>query len=69
MVKHSQLNRHENHTIYGEYFFSLVFLAVIPPKNNFSFNEMDKIQKMAETGLQCYAEMKMIFSNLHKTLH
>ncbi len=30
---------------------------------------MDKIQKMAETGLQCYAEMKMIFSNLHKTLH
>lgn len=37
--------------------------------NNFDFNEMDKIQKMAETGLQCYAEMKMIFSNLHKTLH
>lgn len=25
--------------------------------NNVNFNEMNKIQKIAETGLQCYAEM------------
>ena len=35
--------------------------------NNFSFNEMNKIQKIAETGLQCYAEMWMIFIHLYKT--
>ena len=49
--------------------FSVWYFNHLHHLNNFDFNEMNKIQKIAETGLQCYAEMKMIFSNLHKTLH
>lgn len=38
MVKHSQLNRHENHAIYCEYFFSLVFLAIYSPHAKNQYN-------------------------------
>ena len=47
--------------------FSVWYFSHLRCLNNFSFNEMNKIQKIAETGLQCYAEMWMIFIYLYKT--